>query len=75
MRTSSRRQVVAGRHARLLEQDRVIGLGDHLAVDSDHDVEIGGRDGDGVTWVHGIANRSDRPEIPTIGEPFDGRSK
>jgi hypothetical protein len=30
----------------------MIRLGNLLAVDADHYVEIGRRNGDGVTWIH-----------------------
>ena len=39
----------------------MIGLGDCLPLDANDDVEIGGRDGDGVAGVHDIAQRCRRP--------------
>jgi hypothetical protein len=45
-------EVIAGREARLLQEHGPVGFGDLGAVDGDLDVQVGGRDGDGVALGH-----------------------
>src|SRR5437016_106552 len=57
-------EVVAGRIARLVEQDSAVRLGQLLAAEGDLDVVAGWGDGDLMSGSHNCGNRPAGPMIP-----------